>query len=132
MITAYQQYTDSAISDFDEQVANYLGLGGGTIIGENYMISPIIGGGYLNITSTDNKCVIIDPNNLTSKDEIIYEFKKEVYEIELKEVVTAIDKWEADTMRRYAANHYPGLDTLSSHFYFKKLNDILRSLEVAR
>lgn len=46
-----------------------------------------------------------------------------IYEIELKEIVTNIDKWEADTMRRYAATHYPGLDTLSSHFYFKKLHD---------
>lgn len=46
-----------------------------------------------------------------------------IYEIELKEVITNIDKWEADTMRRYAATHYPGLDTLSSHFYFKTLHD---------
>lgn len=46
-----------------------------------------------------------------------------IYEIELKEVIKSIDPWEADTMRRYAAIHYPGLDTLSSHFYFKKLHD---------
>lgn len=46
-----------------------------------------------------------------------------IYEIELKEVIKNIDQWEADTMRRYAAIHYPGLDTLSSHFYFKKLHD---------
>lgn len=46
-----------------------------------------------------------------------------IYEIELKEVINNIDIWEADTMRRYAAIHYPGLDTLSSHFYFKKLHD---------
>ena len=47
-----------------------------------------------------------------------------IYEIELKEVISVIDSWEADTMRRYAATHYPGLDTLSSHFYLKKLNNI--------
>lgn len=47
-----------------------------------------------------------------------------IYEIELKEVISVIDTWEADTMRRYAATHYPGLDTLSSHFYLKKLNNI--------
>ena len=46
-----------------------------------------------------------------------------IYEIELKEVINNIDNWEADKMRRYAAIHYPGLDTLSSHFYFKKLHD---------
>ncbi len=46
-----------------------------------------------------------------------------IYEIELKEVITNIDNWEADTMKRYAATHYPGLDTLSSHFYFKELKD---------
>jgi len=63
---AYTKYTDSEISEFDKQVANYFGLGGGTIIGENYVISPIIEGGYLNITNTDNNSrVIIDPNNLT-------------------------------------------------------------------
>lgn len=48
-----------------------------------------------------------------------------IYEIELKEVISVIDTWEADTMRRYAATHYPGLDTLSSHFYLKKLNNIV-------
>ena len=48
-----------------------------------------------------------------------------IYEIELKEVISVIDTWEADTMRRYAASHYPGLDTLSSHFYLKKLNNIV-------
>lgn len=47
-----------------------------------------------------------------------------IYEIELKEVISVIDTWEADTMRRYAATHYPGLDTLSSHFYLKKLNNV--------
>lgn len=46
-----------------------------------------------------------------------------IYEIELKEVITNINDWEIDTMRRYAATNYPGLDTLSSHFYFKKLHD---------
>lgn len=46
-----------------------------------------------------------------------------IYEIELKEIITDIVKWEKDTMRRYIASHYPGLDTLSSNFYFKKLHD---------
>ena len=68
---AYQNYADSKISTLDSYVAKYLGLGGNTIIGENYVISPIIEGGYLNVTNTDNKSrVIIDPNNLTGNNYI--------------------------------------------------------------
>ena len=63
---AYQKYTNTNISTLDSYVAKYLGLGGNTIIGSNYVISPIIEGGYLNITNTNNNSrVIIDPNNLT-------------------------------------------------------------------
>lgn len=66
---AYKKYTDSEISSFDKLVANYLGVGGGTLIGDNYIVSPIIEGGYLNITNTNNKSrVIIDPNNLTGNN----------------------------------------------------------------
>ena len=69
---AYKKYTDSEIYALDTQVGNYLGLGGGTLEGSNYLISPYIGGGYLNITSTDEsgKRVIIDPNNLTKNNYI--------------------------------------------------------------
>lgn len=66
LTTAYENYTDSKISDFDNLVAKYLGLSGNTLIGNNYIISPIIQGGYANITNRDNGSrVIIDPNNLT-------------------------------------------------------------------
>jgi hypothetical protein len=54
----------------DGTVAQYLGAGGGTLTGTNYVISPYIAGGYLNISSskTNNKTrVIIDPNNLTGE-----------------------------------------------------------------
>ena len=47
-----------------------------------------------------------------------------IYDVELTDVITNILKWEEDTMKAYANIHYPGLDTLSSNFYFKKLNDI--------
>ena len=47
-----------------------------------------------------------------------------IYDVELTDVITNILEWEEDTMRVYANIHYPGLDTLSSNFYFKKLNDI--------
>lgn len=46
-----------------------------------------------------------------------------IYEIELKEVITNILDWQKDTMKAYAGTHYPGLDTLSANFYFKKLHD---------
>ena len=66
LTNAYKKYTDSEISTLDSAVANYLGLGGSTLIGGSYVISPYIAGGYLNITNTTNNSrVIIDPNNLT-------------------------------------------------------------------
>ena len=68
---AYKEYTNSQINNLDSYVAQYLGLGGNTIIGEDYVISPIIEGGYLNITNVDNNSrVIIDPNNLTGNNYI--------------------------------------------------------------
>ena len=68
---AYENYTDTEISEFDAYVAEYLGLNGGTIIGEDYVISPLIEGGYLNITNVENQSrVIVDPNNLTGNDYI--------------------------------------------------------------
>lgn len=65
---AYKEYTDSEVSELDSSVARYLGLGGNTLIGTNYVVSPYIGGGYLNITDVENNSnsrVIIDPNNLS-------------------------------------------------------------------
>ena len=57
---------DSTINAFDTHVAKYLGLNGNTIIGSNYVISPRIVGGYLNIVNPNNNSrVIIDPNDLT-------------------------------------------------------------------
>lgn len=54
-----------------------------------------------------------------------------IFDLELKHVITDILKWEEDTMKAYANLHYPGLDTLSSNFYFKSLektsNDTLES-----
>lgn len=69
LTSAYKTYSDSAVSKLDSAVASHLGLGGSTVIGANQVISPYIGGGYLNITGTDNKArVLIDPNNLTGND----------------------------------------------------------------
>ena len=66
LTTAYQDYANSKVSELDTAVGNYLGLGGSTLIGGSYVISPYIAGGYLNITSASNNSkVIIDPNNLT-------------------------------------------------------------------
>lgn len=46
-----------------------------------------------------------------------------IYDIELVEVIDNILTWQKDTMKAYANTHYPGLDTLKSNFYFKKLYD---------
>lgn len=62
---AYQQYSNTAVSNFDKAVAEYLQVPGATtIIGGNHVISPYIEGGYLNITN-GNKQVIVDPSNKT-------------------------------------------------------------------
>ena len=72
----YQDYANSEVSKLDNAVANYLGLDGSTLIGEDYIISPYIAGGYLNITGKDidentgldtgnGLRVLIDPNNYT-------------------------------------------------------------------
>ena len=69
--TTLANNASNKISELDTSIAKYFGLGGNTIIGNNYVISPIIGGGYLNITNTtSNSRVIIDPNNLTKKNYI--------------------------------------------------------------
>ncbi len=70
LTSAYQNYTDSKVSALDTAVGKYLGLGGSTLIGTNYVISPYIGGGYLNIVGTDGSKVIADPNNLTNNNYI--------------------------------------------------------------
>lgn len=71
---AYQLYTNSKVSDLDRAVANYLQLPNSTtLIGENYIISPYIEGGYINLTGNANNIsnqVIIDPKNLTNTDYI--------------------------------------------------------------
>lgn len=61
----------NSIAELDRYVAKYLGLGGTTIIGENYVISPIIEGGYLNIVG-DETTVTIDPKDLLGQGKVIY------------------------------------------------------------
>ena len=62
------------ITALDKAVAKYLGLTGATtIMGSDYMISPYIIGGYLNITATSDNTsnqIIIDPENQTDTDYI--------------------------------------------------------------
>lgn len=63
------------IAELDQKVAQYLTRGAHTSIGEDYMISPYIGGGYLNIISGDNQ-VVIDPSN-TSNTGYIFQVKNQ-------------------------------------------------------
>lgn len=65
---------EDKVSQLDQKVAQYLTQGGSTSLGENYMISPYIGGGYLNITS-GNKQVVIDPSK--SGNEYIFQVKSQ-------------------------------------------------------
>ena len=67
---------NSAVSKLDTSVGQYLGLGGNTLINDSYVISPYIGGGYLNITNGTNS-VIINPKGLsTDNANKIFEVKK--------------------------------------------------------
>lgn len=64
--TAYEAYATSAVSAQDEKTQKYLQGGGRTDVGDDYVISPYIGGGYLNIVDTTQGShgkVIIDPAN---------------------------------------------------------------------
>lgn len=58
------------ITDLNQDVNEYLGLGGTTFIDSDHVISPYIGGGYLNITG--NNCyVTIDPKNMSQTNKVI-------------------------------------------------------------
>lgn len=59
-----QSYAESNIQALDTAVAKHLSGGGSTALGTSYVISPYIGGGYLNIAN-GSKRVIIDPSNKT-------------------------------------------------------------------
>ena len=62
--------TVKALNDLNKNVHDYLGLGGTTYIDATHMVSPYIGGGYLNITG--NNCyVTIDPRNLSGTGHVI-------------------------------------------------------------
>lgn len=66
LTTAYEKYASSEVSKLDAAVAKYLGLKGSTtLIGSDYIISPYIEGGYLNIVGNGNR-VVIDPANETT------------------------------------------------------------------
>ena len=87
LTSAYQEYTSSKVGELDEAVASYFGLDGKTIIGGEYIISPYIAGGYLNITGdTNNLKVLIDPNNYTGNG---YAFQ--VLNGDLEKVVMGVD-----------------------------------------
>ena len=60
-----KEYANSEISKLDEKVAQYLTAGNKTAIGSDFVLSPYIGGGYLNIVD-GNKKVVIDPANKTT------------------------------------------------------------------
>lgn len=61
---------DEALGDIEDQLDVLdSAIGGTTKIGSNYVISPYIAGGYLNIKNANNNSrVIIDPNNLTGNN----------------------------------------------------------------
>ena len=63
--SAYQKANDaqSATNTLDTKVTGYLTGGGTTLVGGNYVITPYIGGGYLNISGSNTQ-VTINPQNI--------------------------------------------------------------------
>lgn len=62
------------LSDFEDEVGNYLNPGT-TAIGSQYVISPHIAGGYLHITNGDDS-VTINPEGVSGADNAIFAVKK--------------------------------------------------------
>lgn len=64
--SAYQKANNaqSATNSLDSKVTGYLTGGGTTLIGGSYVITPYIGGGYLNIAGSNTQ-VTINPQNIT-------------------------------------------------------------------
>lgn len=112
------------IAELDQKVAQYLTRGAHTSIGEDYMISPYIGGGYLNIVNGDNQ-VVIDPSN-TSGTDYIFQVKNQdkimvgintkgeaLFEGEIKTKKGSIGGWTIDDTSIYKSDlngKYPRYD----------------------
>ncbi len=46
-----------------------------------------------------------------------------VYDMEVLKVITDYKAYELDTLQKFAAAHYPGLDTLAEGFYYKSITE---------
>lgn len=64
MLKGAINYSKSNIKNLDDKVTNYLTAGGKTTISDDYVLSPYIGGGYINVTGSKAR-VIIDPSNVS-------------------------------------------------------------------
>lgn len=121
-----QRETAKLVAELDQKVAQYLNGGTSTSIGENYMISPYIGGGYLNITDENSQSqVVIDPCN-KSNTGYIFQVKKQdnimvginakgeaLFEGEIKSRKGAIGGWNIDDTSIYKSDlngKYPRYD----------------------
>ena len=67
------EYTKTAVGQFDNKVNQLLGIGE-TVIDDQYIISPYIGGGYLNVTGQNSR-VVIDPTNYNEQNSIFQVWK---------------------------------------------------------
>lgn len=132
------------IAKLDQKVAQYLTGGAATTIDEDYMISPYIGGGYLNIISGDNQ-VIIDPSN-TSNPDYIFQVKKQdkimvgissdgeaLFQGEIRAQKGTIGGWIIDNMSIYKSHlngEYPrydfSIDSEESKIVARKIKKVPR------
>lgn len=146
---AYMSYANSEIRKLDSSVANYLGIGGSTLVGGSYVISPIIEGGYLNITS-GGKCVIIDPKGLGGSNYIFQvhngkeisvgiksdgdvEIRGKIYAKDgefsgiLKSPVGSLGGWEIDSTSIFCKSPTYGAIRISTSDFNRQIYGINRS-----
>lgn len=66
---------------------------------------------------------VVPPSLLNISTNTTTETNNKIYSMELKEVVKDIFQYQIDSLERFAARNYPGLDSISEGFYFVKLKE---------
>lgn len=118
LVDAYEDYTNSKVGNLDKAVADYLKAGEKTLIGEDYVISPYIGGGYLNITN-GKKQVIIDPSGKTNTDYIFQVHNNKEISVAIKPDGDAIFKGQIHALAGGSIAGWNMTDTM----LYKKTGD---------
>lgn len=71
-------------------------------------------------------CWLGNQNRFDSEDEYLSNKSKSddsIYEIEIVDATSDINRWQLDSMKRYSARYLGGIDTLSTGFYYLQLKE---------